>query len=47
MKYSCRIFQISVANFFKKSQNATNAMGSVSPAKDGKQTKENLYKTLL
>jgi hypothetical protein len=33
MKYLCRIFQISVAKFFKKSQNATNAMGSVSPEK--------------
>jgi hypothetical protein len=34
MKYLCRIFQISVAKFFKNSQNATNAMGSVSPAVD-------------
>jgi hypothetical protein len=31
MKYSCRIFQIFIAKFFKKSQNATNVMGSVSP----------------
>jgi hypothetical protein len=34
MKYHCRIFWISVAKFSKKSQNATNAMGSVSPAAD-------------
>jgi hypothetical protein len=32
MKYHCRIFRISVAKFSKKSQIATNAMGSVSPA---------------
>jgi hypothetical protein len=31
MKYRCRIFWISVAKFSKKSQNATNTMGSVSP----------------
>jgi hypothetical protein len=31
MKYPCRIFRISVANFSKKSQNATNVMGSASP----------------
>jgi hypothetical protein len=31
MKYPCRIFWISVANFSLELENVTNAMGSVSP----------------